>query len=291
MGTFLLISVALHVAVLLFGPQGANRAGAQLPSLLSGGVVQVVRMDEPVASQRTTPQTVQPERRPTPAQRQADPKPPAAPEPRPAPEEPAPPEPTPEPAIQAPVQAEPVEPPLTSPRGEQRVPDPPAPQPAPEPEPAPKPEPAAQEPPAARVAPREAGGSNSTAPAADPVPEEPGPPALPPLGEPGSLINLGSTSLGYPKNAENQGLEGDVEVRLEMDASGKVTRVLLIRPSGHAVLDEYAMRGLSARVQNLTGSAQAAPYAVQVRVSFRREGGAFVGQMQLVGSAEYLQER
>lgn len=287
MGTFLLISVALHVAVLLFGPQGANRAGAQLPSLLSGGVVQVVRVDEPAASERTTPQTVQPERRPTPAQRQPDPRPPAAPEPRPAPEQPAPPEPAPEPAIQAPVQAEPVEPPLTSPRGEQRVPEPPAPQPAPKPEPAPNPEPAAQEPPAERVAPREAGGSSSTAPAAEPVPDKPGPPALPPLGEPGSLISLGSASLGYPKNAENQGLEGDVLVRVELDASGKVTRVVLIRPSGHAVLDEFAMRG----VRTLTGSAQAAPYAVQVRVSFRREGGASVSQLQFVGSAEYLQER
>lgn len=294
MGTFLLISVLVHVAILLFAPQVVNRAGAQLPTLLSGGVVQVVRVDEPVASQRTTPQRVAPERRPAPAQRQEPrPQPPAEPEPQPTPAEPAEAEPKPEPAIQAPAQEEPAEAPLTSPQGTEPVPESRAPQPASEPEPKPSPQPASQPEPAERPGPSETGTSATAEPASEPVPEDPGPPALPPLGEPGSLLNLGNSSLGYPKNAENQGLEGAVEVRLELDEAGNVQRVLLVHPSGHRVLDEYAMRALTVQAQNrvLHGSRQAAPYAVHARVTFQRDGNAFVGQVELVGTAEYLQER
>lgn len=294
MGTFLLISVLVHLAVLLFAPQISNRAGAQFPTLLSGGVVQVMRVDEPVASQRTTPQRVAPERRAAPAQRQEPrPQPPAQPEPQPTPAQPAEPEPSPEPAIQAPAQERAAEAPLTSPQGTEPVPEARAPEPATQQDlrPAAKPEP--QPEPAERPAPSEAGTSPTPEPAAEPVPEDPGPPALPPLGEPGSLLNLGSTSLGYPKNAENQGLEGAVEVRLELDAAGNVQRVLLVRPSGHRVLDEYAMRALTVQAQNraIRGSSQAAPYAVHARVTFQRDGNAFVGHVELVGTAEYLQER
>lgn len=294
MGTFLLISVLVHLAVMLFAPPIVNRAGAQFPSLLSGGVVQVVRVDEPVASQRTTPQRVAQERRATPAQRQETrSQSPSQTERQSTPAQRPEAEPKPEPAIQAPAQEKPAEQPLTSPQGAEPVPEARTPQAATQKEPERQPKPEARSEPAEQTAPTEAGTARTSEPAAEPVPEDPGPPALPPLGEPGSLINLGSTSLGYPKNAENEGLEGAVEVRLELDAAGNVQRVLLVRPSGHRVLDEYAMRALTVQAQNraIRGSSQAAPYAVHARVTFRREGNAFVGHVELVGTAEYLQER
>ncbi|BAS27559.1 energy transducer TonB [Limnochorda pilosa] len=293
MGTFLLISALLHVVVLLFAPQWANRAGAQLPSLLSGGVVQVVRVDEPTAAQRTTPQPVQPERKPPPAPPKPEPKPATAPEPKPTPADRAEQEAPPEPAIQAPAQARPADRPLTSTQGQEPAPEARKPQPAPKPEPKPAPQPSPKEPPADQAAPEQDGAAASTEPASEPVPEDPGPPRLPPLGEPGSLLTLGGTALGYPKNAENQGLEGEVQLRLELDANGQVQRVVLLEPSGHKVLDDYAVRGVEYRVRTgqLHATRQAAPYAVRIRVSFRRDGGAFVGQLEPVGSAEYLQER
>lgn len=305
MGTFLLISVLVHLAVMLFAPPIVNRAGAQFPSLLSGGVVQVVRVDEPVASQRTTPQRVAQERRPAPAQRQnaqtqaptqTSPQTeresqnqterPSTPAQRPEPQA------SPEPAIQAPAKQATSEPALTSPQGAEPAPTARTSQPAAQRESQRAAQPSSQPEPAEPPASSEAGTAKTAEPGSEPVPGEPGPPALPPLGEPNSLLpNLGGAGLGYPKNAENEGLEGAVEVRLELDASGKVQRVLLVRPSGHRVLDEYAMRALTARMQNLRGTNQAAPYAVHARVVFRREGNAFVGHVELVGTAEYLQER
>lgn len=294
MGTFLLISVLIHMAVLLFAPQLSNRAGAQLPSLFSGGVVQVVRVDEPVASQRTTPQRVAPERRPAPAQRQApQPEPPAEPRPQREPAPPAETQPEPEPTIQAPVPSTAADTPLTSPQGADPVQEAPKTQAAAAPDPKPATRTAAPAESRERAAPADAGSSPTPEPASEPVPEDPGPPALPPLGEPGSLINLGTSSLGYPKNAENLGLEGAVEVRLELDETGRVQRILPVQLSGHRVLDEYALQALTvlARQQRLTGSRQAAPYAVHARVTFQREGNQFVGHVELVGAAEYLQER
>src|SRR5690606_13564806 len=232
MGTFLLISVLIHMAVLLFAPQLSNRAGAQLPSLFSGGVVQVVRVDEPVASQRTTPQRVAPERRPAPAQRQApQPGPPAEPRPQREPAPPAEAQPEPEPAIQAPVPSTAADTPLTSPQGADPVQEAPKTQAAAAPDPKPATRTAAPAESREPAAPADAGSSPTPAPPSELVPEDPGPPALPPLGEPGSLISVGSSSLGYPKDAENLGLEGAVEVRLELAEAGRVQRILPVQLS------------------------------------------------------------
>ncbi len=50
----------------------------------------------------------------------------------------------------------------------------------------------------------------------------------------------------YPAAARRREVEGVVQVRFEMDAEGRVTRVELHGPSGSAILDQAAMALLQA---------------------------------------------
>jgi protein TonB len=46
---------------------------------------------------------------------------------------------------------------------------------------------------------------------------------------------------GYPRQAERQGWEGSVDLRLRIDAAGRVTDVAVVRASGFRILDEAAV--------------------------------------------------
>jgi protein TonB len=51
-----------------------------------------------------------------------------------------------------------------------------------------------------------------------------------------------SQTLLYPPEAVRRGLEGEVVVMLELDAAGRIVAVSVASGSGHAILDEAALR-------------------------------------------------
>jgi TonB family protein len=46
---------------------------------------------------------------------------------------------------------------------------------------------------------------------------------------------------GYPRQAERRGWEGSVDLRLRIDAAGRVTEVAVVRASGFQILDDAAV--------------------------------------------------
>jgi protein TonB len=51
-----------------------------------------------------------------------------------------------------------------------------------------------------------------------------------------------SQTLLYPPEAVRRGLEGEVVVMLELDAAGRIVAASVASGSGHAILDEAALR-------------------------------------------------
>jgi TonB family protein len=70
----------------------------------------------------------------------------------------------------------------------------------------------------------------------------------------------------YPKNAQNEGVEGVVALAVKVDSVGVATSVVVIQGSGDPRLDEAAMRAISRlwRFQAIGW-----PYELSVRVTFR----------------------
>jgi protein TonB len=76
-----------------------------------------------------------------------------------------------------------------------------------------------------------------------PAPRPPPPRVAPPRGTPQrDRLRPILTPVSYPESAQRAQLEGRVRVVMTIDARGAVVHVLLQASSGHAVLDEAAMR-------------------------------------------------
>ncbi len=69
---------------------------------------------------------------------------------------------------------------------------------------------------------------------------EPTPPSAGEVDEP---LAVQSPPIDYPRRAWRLGWEGTVRLRIEVDAMGIVRRVELVESSGHASLDEAAIKG------------------------------------------------
>lgn len=101
---------------------------------------------------------------------------------------------------------------------------------------------------------------------------EPGAPAGPPkpkgeeFGTGRSLVLSGIPPV-YPKNAQNEGVEGAVALSVTVDASGVATHVVVASGSGDPRLDEAAMRTVS---RGWHFQAIGWPYELAVRVTFRK---------------------
>ncbi len=101
---------------------------------------------------------------------------------------------------------------------------------------------------------------------AEPLPEEPVPPdaltmriapapaRIPPVPEASAETEAETVSaphpaqpirIDYPVQARRRGVEGVVEVEIAVDEAGSVTTLRVVVSSGHPVLDEAALRGLS----------------------------------------------
>jgi protein TonB len=79
------------------------------------------------------------------------------------------------------------------------------------------------------------------------------------------LKKLDATGQFYPTEAIAQGLQGQVDVLLVIDETGKVTAARIEQGSGHAILDEAALRA----VRSLQSLPTDAPRQVVLPVRFR----------------------
>lgn len=79
-------------------------------------------------------------------------------------------------------------------------------------------------------------------------------------------------SPSYPQAAIRERLEGEVVLSVRVSADGTVQEATVLNASGHRVLDEAAIRNISARhfpVYTPLGSSTAACYTVKVPIAFR----------------------
>ena len=105
------------------------------------------------------------------------------------------------------------------------------------------------------------------------VAEKPAKPAASPASAPKTwtqavrehLRKLDAAGQYYPAEAIAQGLQGDVEVLLVIDESGKVSAARVERGSGHPILDDAALRA----VRSLQSLPADAPRQVVLPVRFR----------------------
>lgn len=103
----------------------------------------------------------------------------------------------------------------------------------------------------AHAAPDPAPAASSEAPAAAPVDAAPAPPPPPKPVEKITQPSAGAAYLhnpppGYPEEAMERGWEGKVLLKVHVLASGKPDAVNIARSSGHAVLDQEAVRTVEA---------------------------------------------
>jgi protein TonB len=105
-------------------------------------------------------------------------------------------------------------------------------------------------------------------PSAAAAPPKPRPPAERLAGEAleRTLGQLSQTLL-YPPEAVRRGLEGEVVVMLELDPAGGIVAASVASGSGHAILDEAALR--AARQLGTLGPAVGGKKAVLLPVRFR----------------------
>jgi len=76
----------------------------------------------------------------------------------------------------------------------------------------------------------------------------------------------------YPPTLKAQGIEGEVMVRVSIDATGKVTDVAIMRGSGHAAFDTAARTAARAEVfEAATRDGKAVPYTLSYSYRFRIE--------------------
>ncbi len=89
----------------------------------------------------------------------------------------------------------------------------------------------------------------------------------------------------YPAEARDRGLQGRARVAVDVDAEGNVINVRIIQSSGHAELDEAAVR--QARQWKFTPSA-AGRQGIGAKVDFQLEGSEYQRQRQRERQAEEL---
>ena len=79
------------------------------------------------------------------------------------------------------------------------------------------------------------------------------------------LRKLDQAGQFYPAEAIQRGIQGEVEVLMVLDESGKVVGARVEHGSGHAILDEGALRA----IRSLSAVAADAPRQVVLPVRFR----------------------
>ncbi len=76
----------------------------------------------------------------------------------------------------------------------------------------------------------------------------------------------------YPSTLKAQGIEGDVKVRVNIDAKGKVTQVTVLKGSGHAAFDSAAKSAaLSEQFQSATRDGKPVAFTLSYSYRFRIE--------------------
>ena len=76
----------------------------------------------------------------------------------------------------------------------------------------------------------------------------------------------------YPSTLKAQGIEGDVQVRVSIDASGRVTKVTVLKGSGHQAFDDAAKKAALAEVfKPATRDGKAVAYTLSYSYRFRIE--------------------
>lgn len=129
--------------------------------------------------------------------------------------------------------------------------------------------PPASAPPPVLVAPDLEAASAETAPAPKPTP--PKPPNRPShrAVATGDVRTVASRQIAehllYPREAVDQGLEGEAQVLLFLDEAGNAVAARLERTSGHAILDEAAVRAVRA----VRALPEGAPREILLPVRFR----------------------
>lgn len=84
----------------------------------------------------------------------------------------------------------------------------------------------------------------------------------------------------YPQAAIRERLEGEVVLSVRVSADGTVLEATVLNASGHRVLDEAAIRNVSARrfpVYTPLGASMAACFTVKVPIAFRFDGSGDEG--------------
>ena len=84
------------------------------------------------------------------------------------------------------------------------------------------------------------------------------------------LLQTGSRLRIYPQEAFRQKLEGTAVVTLAIAADGKLDRQVLLRSTGHAVLDDHAMAMLARAVPatEIPANLKDTAFTIQVSVVF-----------------------
>ncbi len=78
------------------------------------------------------------------------------------------------------------------------------------------------------------------------------------------------TPVSYPKIARKRGLEGKVLIEVWLDEQGNQTKQLLIKSSGHSVLDKRALNTIKEwRFSHQTDQGQAIAHRVQIPINFQ----------------------
>ena len=76
----------------------------------------------------------------------------------------------------------------------------------------------------------------------------------------------------YPPTLKAQGIEGDVKIRVNVDATGRVTKVVVIGSSGHTAFDKAARRAaLKEKFRPATRDGKAVPFTLSYSYRFRIE--------------------
>ena len=76
----------------------------------------------------------------------------------------------------------------------------------------------------------------------------------------------------YPKTLKAQGIEGDVKVRVSLDAAGRVKDVTVMASSGHQAFDQAARKAaLSERFRLATRDGAPVPFTISYSYRFRIE--------------------
>jgi protein TonB len=88
----------------------------------------------------------------------------------------------------------------------------------------------------------------------------------------GMPVRRGESKPVYPALLKSQGLEANVTVLLQLDASGAVTKVQIVKPAQYPEFNEAARRAaLAERFEPATRDGVAIPYSLSFTYRFRLE--------------------